>query len=174
MGMGMGPQDQEHLWEDLGRQVASPTLIDTPGPGETRTPLPSTQYFDKEHQSTPPYHQEPAKRDPRLARTSMSSMMSTMSTGSIRDKLMDVSSIQAMLPKIGKGARGEEVALHFKDEELEDMLAMTEYAWPGRPMLDKLLKEEVEQAKGPLVVACEFSARLPPCSPFLTRIFSHV
>lgn len=170
MTMGMGPEDQEHLWADLGQQVASPTLIVTPGPGQTSTPLPSTQRFDGHSQTLPPggdvmgkdprqsaapsYMQELSKREKRLARPSMTSISSAMSTGSIRDKLMDVSAIQAMLPKTGKGARGEEAALHFSDEELEDMLAMTEYAWPGRPMLDKLLKEEVEQAKGPLVVAC--------------------
>ena len=37
MTTGMGQerdQDQETLWADLGQQVASPTLITTPGPGE--------------------------------------------------------------------------------------------------------------------------------------------
>jgi hypothetical protein len=48
----------------------------------------------------------------------------------------------------------EKAALQFTDEEVEDMLTMTEYAWPGRPILDKLLKEEVENAKGPIIVAC--------------------
>ena len=70
---------------------------------------------------------------------------------SIRDKIMDVSAVQAMLPKTGQGARGEEV---------DDMLYMTEFAWPGRPMLDKLLKEEVEKAKGAIVVACESAPSL--------------
>ena len=30
---------------------------------------------------------------------------------------------------------------------------MTEYAWPGHPMLDKLLQGEVEMARGAIVVA---------------------
>ena len=178
MTMGMGQQerdqDQETLWADLGQQVASPTLITTPGPGEYFSPPPSSSLehghaqtmpmtggddamgMDGRRSSVPPYLQkynDLAKREgstkssrERLARTSMSS---------IRDNIMDVSAVQAMLPKTGQGARGEEVALQFNDDEVEDMLAMTEYAWPGRPMLDKLLKEEVKMAKGPLVVACE-------------------
>lgn len=173
-------QEQESLWADLGQQVGSPTLILTPGPGDFPSP-PSSMHGhggsenghsqtlppdagehmgnEPRRSSVPPYSQqnnEPARRDPtdprvkRLQRSSMSSL------NSIRDKIMDVSTVQAMLPKTGKGARGEEVALQFTDEEVEDMLTMTEFAWPGRPKLDKLLKEEVERAKGPLVVACEF------------------
>lgn len=61
-----------------------------------------------------------------------------------------------MMPKTGKGARGEEMEIQFSEEELEDVLAMMEYAWPGHPVLDKLLQEEVEMARGAIVVACGF------------------
>ena len=67
----------------------------------------------------------------RLVRTSMSS---------IQDNVMDVSAAQVTLPKTGQGACGEEVALQFNNDKVEDMLAMTEHAWPRRLMLDKLLK----------------------------------
>ena len=176
--MTMGhAQDQESLWEDLGQQIGSPTLISTPGPGEFPSPpassdghsqtLPAdadSETLGKEERrsSVPPYFQQ--KRDPtdpRVKRLERASMSSMNSLNSIRDKIMDVASVQAMLPKTGKGARGEEVALQFTDEEVEDMLTMTEFAWPGRPMLDKLLKEEVARAKGPVVVACEYSTLLP-------------
>jgi len=160
------PQDQDSLWEDLGQQVGSPTLIQTPGPGEFPSPPSSEQTLpadaesetlgkDDRRSSVPPYRRDPT--DPRvkkLGRASMSSMNSMSSLNSIRDKIMDVAAVQAMLPKTGKGVRGEEVALQFTDDEVEDMLLMTEFAWPGRPQLDKLLKEEVDRAKGPLVVAC--------------------
>lgn len=76
------------------------------------------------------------------------------SENSIRDPIVDLSAVQSMMPKTGKGARGEEMEIHFSEEELEDILAMTEYTWPGRPSLDKLLREEVEVARGPIVVAC--------------------
>jgi len=69
-------------------------------------------------------------------------------------RTQDVSAVRAMLPETGKGAQGDEVALQFSDEELEYLLAITECAWSGRPILDKLIKEEVCQAKGPIVVAC--------------------
>ena len=75
-------------------------------------------------------------------------------TASIRGSIMDVSAVQSLMPNIGMGARGEEIKLQFSDEELTDVLAMTEYAWPGRPMLGKLLQEEVETARGAVVVAC--------------------
>jgi hypothetical protein len=184
--MTMGQhQDQESLWVDLGQQIGSPTLILTPGPGEFASPptashsktLPPDTHetFAKEDRqsSVPPHLGKRDHTDPRvkrLERASMASMSSMNSTNSIRDKIMDVATVQAMLPKTGKGARGEEVALQFTDEEVEDMLIMTEFAWPGRPMLDKLLKEEVERAKGPLVVACEYhSLSLSLC--FLNLIF---
>jgi len=84
-------------------------------------------------------------RDKRADRTSMTS---------IRDSVVDVSAVHSMMPKTGKGARGEEMEIEFSEEELEDVLAMAEYAWSGRPMLDKLLQEEVEVARGAIVVAC--------------------
>lgn len=73
----------------------------------------------------------------------------------IGHRTQDMSVVRAMLPKTQRGApRSEDLVLQFTDEELEDLLAITERGWPGRPMLDKLLKEEVDQAKGPIVVAC--------------------
>lgn len=165
MGHGHQAPDQDALWVDLGHQMGSPTLMQPPGPGEFPSP-PSggdDEAPGKEGRlsSAPSYHQS----DPRAKRMGRASMSSMNSMNSIRDKIMDVETVQAMLPKTGKGARGEEVALQFTDEEVEDMLTMTEFAWPGRPMLDKLLKEEVDRAKGAIVVACEcFIPLLPLCS----------
>lgn len=186
--LAMGYHSQNASWVDLGQQVASPSpTFDTKAmefespsalsslhghgggkeedysqllnlePGET--PLSRKQ---ARRVSNPVYLQaefgqrDPNKpRDKRADRASMSSM---------RDSVVDLSTVESLMPKIGKGARGEEMEIQFNDEELEDVLAMAEYAWPGRPMLDKLLREEVEQSKGATVVACESS---PPC--FLRR-----
>lgn len=162
--MTLGKMDQEALWADVGQQVGSPTVVGTP-----HTPLPSPYSelghgkSEHGHSSTLPpdgggdHH--PAKDTRRLSVPTSTSKsrdkrLDRMSMSSIRDSVMDLSTVQELLPKTGKGARDEEVALEFNDDELEDMLAMTEYAWPGRPKLDKLLAEEVGIAKGALVVAC--------------------
>jgi len=66
----------------------------------------------------------------------------------------------------------------FSTKELEDVLVMAEYyAWAGRPMLDKLLQEGVDRAKGksPLPVSDPLLSfvllvvltRTHPCSFFI-------
>ena len=167
--------DQEKLWADLGQEVSSPTVVGPPS-----SEYPSTGHGQEPHHaqtlpgggdnghmgqqtrrsSAPSKYGELGQRGSGGSRERRADRTSMIS---IRDKISDVSTVQAMLPKTGEGARGEEVALQFDDDELEDLLAMTEFAWPGRPMLDKLLKEEVDRAKGPLVIACACS----PSSPFL-------
>jgi len=152
---------------DLGQQVASPTI------GGVREHSPPLHGHGRSHSqsltldvsdatltgkqsrrvSAPGYLPQnelgqldrPGSRAERMERSSMASL---------RGSVLDVSTVQSMMPKTGKGARGEEMEIQFREEELEDVLAMAEYAWPGRPMLDKLLREEVEVAKGPVVVAC--------------------
>jgi hypothetical protein len=59
------------------------------------------------------------------------------------------------MPQTGVGADGEEVKLDFDERELHDVAIVAEYARPGRPKLDRLLADEVERAKGSIIVACE-------------------
>ena len=166
--MAIGHQSMNSSWVDLGQQVASPTAVMSPG----NSPLSSLHGRGRHHSrsltlntseatlvekkarrtSLPPY-----LRQYELGlgqRDSSKSRNKRMGRASMRDKFTDVSAVQSMMPKTGKGARGEEMKILFSKEELEDVLAMSEYAWPGRPMLDKLLKEEVEMARGAIVVAC--------------------
>jgi len=174
--MAMGYQSQDDSRVDFGQQVASPTDITGPEEHAGSSPLSilhdhggwrgsddsgmtpdlsETTLARKQARrvSLPPYLQQyelglrdPSKpRDKKADRSSLSS---------IRDSIGDVSAVQSMMPKTGKGARGEEMEIQFSEEELEDVLAMAEYAWPGHPMLDKLLQEEVEMARGAIVVAC--------------------
>ena len=160
-----------------GQQVASPMPVANPGWYTKSSPLSSLHGHGSGRErgrvhsltldvseatltgkqtrrvSVPVYLQqyEPGQRDsnePRDKRADRASMVS------IRDSVVDVSTVHSMMPKTGKGARGEEMEIQFSEEELEDVLAMAEYAWPGRPMLDKLLQEEVEMARGAIVVAC--------------------
>ncbi|KAF9644193.1 hypothetical protein BDM02DRAFT_3122293 [Thelephora ganbajun] len=175
--MTMEHQRQNSLWADLGQQVASPTLATSPSEHTKSSSLPSIQGEGSERGrdhsrslslevdestlsgkqarrvSVPSYlqQQELGQRDPSKSRDKRADRASIIS---ISESIMDLSTVQSMMPKTGKGARGEEIELQFSEEELEDVLAMTEYAWPGRPSLDKLLQEEVETAKGAIVVAC--------------------
>lgn len=153
--MTMGHSEQEGLWVDIGQPVGSPTMASAPD-----FPSPPASSDDHDHSDTETLapKRSTGPTDPRIKklqqRPSMSSMKSTSSMGSIRDRIMDVAAVQASLPKVGEGARGEIAALQFTDEEVEDMLNMTEYAWPGRPMWKKLIAEEADRAKGPMIVAC--------------------
>ena len=158
MTMAQQP-NQEHLWADLGQQIGSPALTLVPTPGEFPSPPGSSDGHDDVSKAKRDY------TDPKVKSLSRPSMSSMRSVNSIREKISDVPAVQALLRETGKGARGEEVSLHFTDEEVEDMLAMTEFAWPGRPMLGKLLEEEVNRANGSIVVACEYSALFTTCFP---------
>ena len=170
--LAMGYQNDS--WVDLGQQVASP-ISETDasfsplsslhghggeqgddysqflalGPGE-----PALTRKQARRVSVPAYLQqyELGQRDPSKPRDKKADRASV---SSIRESVVDLPMVQSMMPKTGKGARGEEAEIQFREEELEDVLAMAEYAWPGRPMLDKLLQEEVDMAKGAIVVACE-------------------
>ncbi|KAG9045189.1 hypothetical protein FS837_006859 [Tulasnella sp. UAMH 9824] len=51
-------------------------------------------------------------------------------------------------------AGGDDVALDMDEEELEDLAVVSETARPGKPKLDKILRDEVERAKGAVAVAC--------------------
>lgn len=173
--LAMGYQNDS--WADLGQQVASPTSEIDPG----FSPLSSLHGHGGEQEddysqflalgpaepaltrkqarrvSVPAYLQqyEFSQRDPSKPRDKKADRASVASVSSIRESVVDLPTVQAMMPKTGKGARGEEAEILFSEEELEDVLAMAEYAWPGRPMLDKLLQEEVDMAKGAIIVACE-------------------
>jgi len=66
----------------------------------------------------------------------------------------DVESIYSQMPHTGVGAYGEEVKIEFDEQEIHDVSAVAEHARPGRPKLDRLLTEEVENARGSILVAC--------------------
>jgi hypothetical protein len=49
----------------------------------------------------------------------------------------------------------EELELELGDQEMQDIKIMAEFARPGRPKLDLILRDEVVTAGGRIVVACE-------------------
>ena len=167
----MGYRSQNASWVDLGDQVPSPTVVGpeeslptSPDHGHERgrdnsnpLALDTTEAVltgkEARRSSVPPYLHpyEFGQRDPNQPKDKK---MDRASMNSIRGSVVDLTAVQELMPKTGEGARGEKMEFQASEEELEDVLAMTEYAFPGRPMLDKLLKEEVEMAKGATVVAC--------------------
>ena len=170
-----GYHSQNSPYVDLGQQVASPSSAMNPREDTGSSPLSSLHGYGSgrghghslsltldtseatlsgkhaRRVSIPAYlqHYELCQQDTSQPRDKKAKR------ASIRDSIVDLSTVQSMMPKTGKGARGEEMEIQFSEEELEDVMAMAEYAWPGRPMLDKLLQEEVDMAKGAIVVACE-------------------
>ena len=49
----------------------------------------------------------------------------------------------------------EEPQLELGEQEMRDISVMAEFARPGRPKFDTILRDEVDMARGRLVVACE-------------------
>ncbi|KAI0273760.1 hypothetical protein BC834DRAFT_921742 [Gloeopeniophorella convolvens] len=63
-----------------------------------------------------------------------------------------VSSVHALLREVSGGYK-----LELDDQEMQDIRVMAEFARPGRPKLDLILRDEVTKAKGRIVVACKSS-----------------
>lgn len=80
------------------------------------------------------------------------------------DARSDIGSTRDMMPRIGTGAFGEEVRLEVEEQEMQDIHVVSEHARPGRPKLDHILAEEVENSTGPTIVACEMNS-LPSYFP---------
>jgi len=49
----------------------------------------------------------------------------------------------------------EEPQLELGEQEMRDINVMAEFARPGRPKVEMILREEVNMADGRVVVACE-------------------
>jgi hypothetical protein len=73
--------------------------------------------------------------------------MKRMSTISIASQ---ESSRQALIREVI-----DEPQLEFGEQEMRDISVMAEFARPGRPKLDMILRDEVGRAGGRIVVACE-------------------
>ncbi|KAA1471129.1 hypothetical protein DENSPDRAFT_837057 [Dentipellis sp. KUC8613] len=63
-------------------------------------------------------------------------------------------SMHALMPQVEMGAGGEQVQLELDDREMLDLSVMAEFARPGRPKLDVILRDEVTKATGLVAVAC--------------------
>lgn len=74
-----------------------------------------------------------------------SSLYSTASWGSSR----------ALLSSSAPDGSFNSIELDISEEEAQDINVVAEYARPGKPKLDKILADEVEQSKGSVVVACK-------------------
>jgi hypothetical protein len=70
-----------------------------------------------------------------------------MSTASL---VTQASSMQALMRETM-----DEPQLELGEQEMRDISVMAEFARPGRPKVDMILRDEVETAAGRIVVACE-------------------
>jgi hypothetical protein len=59
-------------------------------------------------------------------------------------------------PLVRKASKG--VELELGGQEMRDVNVMTEFALPGRPKIDSILKDEAGRTSGRVVVACEWLA----------------
>jgi hypothetical protein len=60
------------------------------------------------------------------------------------------SSRQALIREVA-----EEPQLELGEQEMRDISVMAEFARPGRPKVDMILRDEVSRAGGRIVAACE-------------------
>jgi len=51
-----------------------------------------------------------------------------------------------------------EPQLKLSEQEMRDISIMAEFARPGRPKIDLILRDEVDAAAGRIAVACEWSS----------------
>jgi len=80
------------------------------------------------------------------------------------DRRLSVHSLARLwMPHVGTGASGQQVELHVDGQEMQDVSVMSEFARPGRPKLDVILRDEVSRSDGPVVVACEFPTGVMRC-----------
>ncbi|KAH9079544.1 hypothetical protein EDB83DRAFT_2503959 [Lactarius deliciosus] len=103
---------------------------------------------------------------PSVPTTPWSPSLGDWDTPSPRDRLMDgsldwdrkrvsstfsqmSSSLQPLVREAPKG-----VELEVGDQEMRDVSIMTEFARPGRPKIDSILKDEAGRTSGRVVVAC--------------------
>lgn len=93
-----------------------------------------------------------------------SSLYSTTTWGSSR----------ALLSSSAPDGSLDLIELDISEEEAQDINVVAEYARPGKPKLDRILADEVEQSKGSVVVACKIYFHLllyianlfyPGCGP---------
>ena len=70
------------------------------------------------------------------------------------DSRSDNTSVRDMLPRTGVGAAGQEVTLEVDEQSMHDINVVSEHARPGRPKLDRMIADEVENSKGSTIVAC--------------------
>jgi hypothetical protein len=65
----------------------------------------------------------------------------------------DATIVREMMPRSDTSA--EEVRLEIDDQEMHDVNVVSEHAWPGKPKLDQMVSDEVDNSKGSTIVACE-------------------
>lgn len=71
------------------------------------------------------------------------------------DSRSDTTSIRHMMPRTSIDVRGEEIRLEIEEQEMHDVNLVSEHARPGKPKIDRIVADEVENSKGSMIVACK-------------------
>lgn len=115
---------------------ASPTSSDSPTRGRYST--------------YPESHLSLSNRPSPMGRAGASTSM--YSTGSWEGQ-SDAGSSRGLLSSIPDGTH-DSIHFHISEEEARDINVVAEHARPGKPKLDRILADEVEQSEGSVMVAC--------------------
>jgi len=86
---------------------------------------------------------------------------SSLYSTSTWDNRSEAGSYRSLLPFSAPDGSFDDIQFDVSEEEAQDINVIAEYARPGKPKLDRILADEVEQSRGPIVVACK-------AHPFLT------
>jgi len=70
------------------------------------------------------------------------------------DGRSDIASTREMMMSRSGDRPADEMALEVDESELHDVSVVSEHARPGKPKLDRILADEVENSKGSVIVAC--------------------
>ncbi|OJA10566.1 hypothetical protein AZE42_03146 [Rhizopogon vesiculosus] len=114
---------------------------------------PVSPYSDSPTRGRQSMHSEstfsPGDRLP-AGRKAATSLYSTKSW----DVRSEASSSRGLLPLSAPDGSLDAIQFEISEEEAQDINVVAEHARPGKPKLDRILADEVEQSKGSVVVAC--------------------
>ncbi|TFY64032.1 hypothetical protein EVJ58_g2892 [Rhodofomes roseus] len=83
-------------------------------------------------------------------------MTRTLSNASQMSAWSEAGSLAALISEVDvpRSKSGEHIKLELDEQEMQDVGLLAEHARPGKPKLDRILADEVQQAKGAIVVGC--------------------
>lgn len=69
--------------------------------------------------------------------------------------LSEWSDVHSLVALVSEAAAQDKIRMELNDEEMIDISVVAERTRAGRPVFNRILADEVEQAKGSVIVGCE-------------------